>query len=131
MSNKLTLNLGFRWDFQVPRTFRGNQMDGIFNTSVVNPVSSSLPFVVLGGTEFAGVNGQRRSAYAMNWLDMQPRIGFAYAFRPTLSLRGFVAKNYQIDSSTNGNVGFSTSTSYVPSLDGGLTPYTATHRARG
>jgi Carboxypeptidase regulatory-like domain len=126
VTNKLTLNLGFRWDFQVPRVLRGNQMDGIFNTSAINSVSASLPFAVLGGTEFAGVNGQPRSAFAMNWFDLQPRIGFAYAFRSNLSLRGFVAKNYQIDASTNGNAGFATSTNYVPSLDGGLTPYTAT-----
>jgi hypothetical protein len=126
ITNKLTLNLGFRWDFQVPRVERHNQMDGVFNTSIINPVTSVSPVTIMGGTEFAGINGQPRSAFGMNWFQVQPRIGFAYAFRPTLSLRGFIAKNYQIDASTNGNTGFSTSTSYTTSLDGGLTPYTAT-----
>lgn len=126
VTKNLTLNLGFRWDFQAPRISRYNKQDGIFNTSVVNPVSSQVGFAVMGGTEFAGVNGQPQAAYAMNWDDWQPRIGFAYAIRPTISIRGGIAKNYEIDNSMNGTTGFSASTGYVNSLDGGLTPYTAT-----
>jgi hypothetical protein len=124
ITKNLTLNLGFRWDFQVPRVLRNDKMNGMFNTSVINPVTSQLGFAVMGGTEFAGVNGQPHAAYALNKFDWQPRIGFAYAFRPTMSLRGFIAKNYVVDSSINGQAGFSTTTSYVDSIDNGLTPYT-------
>lgn len=128
ITKKLTLNLGFRWDFQQPRTVRNNQVNGAFDTSVINPISSQLSFVVMGGPTFAGVNGQPRTAYAMNKYEWQPRIGFAYAIKPTISLRGFVAKNYPIDSNINGNWGYSTSTSYQNSVysDGvyGSQPYT-------
>jgi hypothetical protein len=126
ITNKLTLNLGFRWDVQTPPVLRGDKMNGIFNTQVINPITSQLSFTVMGGTEFAGVNGQPRAAYKLNWWDWQPRVGFAYAFKPTMSLRGFVAKNYLLDESVNGSTGFSTSTGYQNSPDGGLTPYTAT-----
>ena len=128
IAKNLTLNLGFRWDFQVPRTVRNNSMNGAFDTSVINPVSSMVPFAVLGGPTYAGVNGQPRSAYAMNKYEWQPRIGFAYAVKPNISLRGFVAKNYPIQTGVNGNFGFSSSTGYQSSVysDGvvGSQPYT-------
>lgn len=126
VTKKLTLNLGFRWDFQTPKVERWNKVDGAFNTSVVNPASSQLPFQVKGGMTFAGVNGAPRAAYAMNWDDWQPRVGFAYAMAPNMSLRAGVGKNMLVDSTMNGTLGYSASTGYVASLDGGLTPYTAT-----
>jgi hypothetical protein len=131
ITRNLTLNLGFRWDFQVPRVERDNKQDGVFNFSVSNPVNTLLSgtgVTIMGGPEFAGVNGQSRSAYAMNWYDWQPRVGFAYAIKPTITLRGFIAKNYLIDQGINPNeqTGYSANTGYVNSTDGGLTPYTAT-----
>ena len=41
----------------------------------------------MGGTEFAGVNGAPRGAYATNLLNIQPRVGAAYAFTSKTSLR--------------------------------------------
>jgi hypothetical protein len=128
IAKNLTLNLGFRWDFQVPRTVRNNSMNGAFDTSVINPVSSMASLAVMGGPTYAGVNGQPRSAYAMNKYEWQPRIGFAYAVKPNISLRGFIAKNYPIQTGVNGNFGFSSSTGYQNSVysDGvvGSQPYT-------
>jgi hypothetical protein len=129
ITKNLTLNLGFRWDFQMPRTVRDNQVNGAFDTSVINPVSSQLSVAVVGGPTFAGVNGQPKTAYAMNKFEWQPRVGFAYAYSPKISLRGFVAKNYPIDNGLDGNWGFSTSTGYTNSVYSdavyGSQPYTA------
>ena len=127
VTNKLTLNLGLRWDFQQPRTVRNNKMTGAFNTNVVSQIpGSTLPLT--GGPTYAGVNGQPTSAFAMNKREWQPRIGFAYAIRPTFSVRGFIAKNYPINNSINGNYGFSTTTNYTNSVDApaalGAQPYT-------
>jgi hypothetical protein len=135
VTRKLTLNLGLRWDFLTPEVERQNAMTGQFNTTVVNPVSSSIPTgtaalgsntSLQGGLTFSGVNGQSRGAYSMNKLDLQPRIGFAYAISDKMVLRGGIGENYMNDQTINGSDGFSNSTSYTNSLDGGITPYTAT-----
>ena len=134
-TRKLTLNLGLRWDFTTPETERHNKMTGVFNSSVLNPVSALIPTGtaalgtnknVQGGLTFAGVNGQSRGAYRMNKMDIQPRIGFAYALSDKMSLRGGVGESYISDQANNGSDGFSSSASYTNSLDNGVTPYTAT-----
>ncbi len=135
ITRKLTLNLGLRWDFTTPETERFNKMDGAFNQTVLNPVSSMIAAGsaalgtntnLQGGLTFAGVNGQSRGAYKMNMLDIQPRLGFAYAISDKMTIRGGIGENYMADQSTNGSDGFSSSASYTNSLNNGLTPYTAT-----
>jgi len=79
-----------------------------------------------GGLTFAGVNGQPRGAYRMNKLQVQPRIGFAYAISDKMSLRGGIGENILNLQILPGSDGFSSSTSYNNSLNNGLTPYTST-----
>ena len=135
VSKKLTLNLGMRWDLTTPETERHNKMNGAFNSTILNPVSAMIATGtaalgsnknVQGGMTFAGVNGQSRGAYKMNKLDVQPRLGFAYAISQKMSLRGGVGLSYISDQSSNGADGFSSSASYTNSLDNGVTPYTST-----
>jgi hypothetical protein len=135
LTSKLSLNLGLRWDFTSPGVERHNKMNGVFNGSILNPVSSQIASGsaalgtntnVQGGLTFAGVNGQSRGAYKMNMLDIQPRIGFAYSISDRMTIRGGIGETYTADQSTNGSDGFSNSTSYNSSLNNGLTPYTAT-----
>ena len=135
LTKKLTLNLGLRWDLTTPGVERHNKMTGAFNQTILNPVSASIPggtgalgtnTNLQGGVTFAGVNGQPRGAYKMNMLDIQPRIGFAYALSDKMSVRGGIGENYTADQSVNGSDGFSSSTGYNNSLNNGLTPYTAT-----
>jgi len=135
ITRKLTLNLGLRWDFTAPGVERHNKMNGAFDPTILNPISAKVPTGTAalgtntnlqGGLTFAGVNGQSRGAYKMNMLDIQPRLGFAYAISDKMTVRGGIGENYMADQSTNGSDGFSSSTSYTNSLDNGLTPYTAT-----
>lgn len=135
LTKKLTLNIGLRWDFLTPKVERYNRLDGVFNTGAVNPVSLQIPTgsaalgtstTLMGGLEFAAVNGQPRAAYRLNKLNVQPRVGFAYAITPKMSIRGGIGQNYLNDSYSNPTSGFSSSTGYNNSLDGGITPYTAT-----
>lgn len=134
-TNRLTLNLGLRWDFTTPGVERHNKMNGAFDATVLNPVSAMIQAGTTalgtntnlqGGLTFAGVNGQSRGAYHMNMMDIQPRLGFAYAISDKMSIRGGIGETYVADQSTNGSDGFSSSTAYTNSLDNGLTPYTAT-----
>ena len=133
-TRKLTLNLGLRWDFLTPTTERHNTILGTFNPTVVNPVTSQIPSgtaalgwntTIMGGLGYAGVNGQPRAQTEMNKLNLQPRLGFAYAIGDKMSIRGGVAENYEnFWWGQNGSDGFSQWTGYNSSVDGGYTPYT-------
>ena len=68
VSKRLSLNLGFRWDFNTPPTERFNRMNRGFDPNVVSPVNQLINqqqfpgYSVKGGLLFAGVNGQSRAA---------------------------------------------------------------------
>jgi hypothetical protein len=130
LTPKLTLNLGLRYDILGPRTDRFNRLNYTFNGTAVNPVNSQItnPALlngkqVLGGIEFAGVNGNPRGAFATNYGDIQPRAGIAYAIDAKTSVRAGFGMMYINTEATNSNVGFSATTNYTNSLDNGVTPY--------
>jgi hypothetical protein len=126
ITKKLTLNLGLRWDLATPEVERHNKMNGAFDQTASYQIPSMGGGNYQGGLTFAGVNGQPRGAYRMNKLQIQPRLGFAYALSDKMSLRGGIGENFLNVQETNGSDGFSSSTSYTNSLNNGLTPYTST-----
>lgn len=127
---KLTLNLGLRWDFNIAANERYNRLNRSFAANLVNPANglidrTSFPgFPELrGGLLFAGVNGVPRLAADIRKFNIQPRFGAAYQIGSKLVLRGgwgryFVNPNNDY-LQTNG---FSVSTPFLSSLDGGRTP---------
>ncbi|MCC6394594.1 MAG: carboxypeptidase regulatory-like domain-containing protein, partial [Bryobacterales bacterium] len=64
VSNKLTLNLGMRWEMSTPRVERNNRQ------STFDLGTKQLLI--------AGQNGNARTLFNNAWKDFQPRIGFAY-----------------------------------------------------
>jgi len=128
---KLTLNLGFRWDLTFPMTERHNKINYRFNQNVVNPINSDANYSssaaggrsAMGGVEFAGVNGNPRSAWKLNKNELQPRLGAAYAINGKTSLRGGIGLMYLTVEERGSNYGFNASSSYVDSVNGlGVTP---------
>ena len=115
LGDRLTLNYGLRWEAELPRREVNNRMNS-FDPVAVNPVSGT-PGVVT----FAGVDGTPVRAYATDWNNLGPRIGFAYQL--TLSgrtvLRGGSGIFYgPTVSNTIGDtaaLGFSTAASFVVS----------------
>jgi hypothetical protein len=77
----LTLNLGLRWLAQ--GGYRGvyNHM-GTFDPTLLNPATKTL-----GAMWFQGQDG-RNSLQATIWDNFEPRIGFAWSFKPNWVLRG-------------------------------------------
>jgi hypothetical protein len=150
VSRKLSLNLGLRYDIEAGPIERYNHLNRGMCLTCVNPITSNSVYqtnianasnnaawqaaystlgtsapnlsTVYGGIQFAGVNGQPRDAYDVDWTVLSPRLGFAYAFNDKTVLRagwGWVA-GYGIEAGTSD--GFSISTPYITSLNGGATP---------
>ncbi len=129
LTRKLTVNLGLRWDFNVPPNERFNRMNRGFDAVAVNPTNSmvnrgqfpDLP-TLRGALLFAGVNGAPRNAADTYNKAIQPRLGFAYQLANRLAVRGGWGRYYL--NPTNDYLqtsGFSTSTSLINTLDGGRT----------
>jgi Carboxypeptidase regulatory-like domain/TonB dependent receptor len=125
VTRKLTFNIGLRYGFDVPRTERYNRME-TFDPNVASPVAAKvgLPNLV-GGIEYAGVNGAGRQQYATDFNGFDPRFGFAYQLNSSLVVRGgygiFHAPSLRAAGATIGNYGFSATTTYTGSPNG-LTP---------
>ncbi|MEO7653448.1 MAG: carboxypeptidase regulatory-like domain-containing protein, partial [Bryobacteraceae bacterium] len=71
VSNRLTLNLGLRWEVETPRFDARNALSGL-DLKAINPVCN-CPGVVT----FAGVNGSSKYASDFDWNNFGPRFGFA------------------------------------------------------
>ncbi len=128
LTEKLTANFGFRYETESPYTDRHNELN-YFDPTVASPAANSAFPNLQGGLVFAGVNGNPRSVYRWNRLQFDPRVGFAYSlFRNTVVRGGFGTVYAPLEISNNAvgfspSGGFSSSTSWITSLNGGLTPY--------
>jgi hypothetical protein len=113
ITDRLTLNAGLRYEVEFPRWVVGNKMNS-FDPVAINPVSGT-PGVVT----FAGLNGTPKRAYATDWNNIGPRLGFAYRIpgKTETVVRGGAGIFYGPSiSNTIGDVaslGFSTSASYT------------------
>jgi hypothetical protein len=122
VSQKLTLNLGIRYEFETPRTERYDRVN-VFNPTVASPLAgpAGLPNLV-GGLEFAGVDGRGRRQFPTDSNNIAPRFGFAFQALRNTVIRGgygiFYAPSYRAAGGTVGNFGYRSDTPYVGSLDG-------------
>ena len=128
LSRRLTVNVGLRWDVNLPATERYDQINRGFFADQVNPISERIDktafpgFVVKGGIGFVGKNGLSRSPVDTDWNNFQPRIGAAFTLNDKTVLRGGWGIFY-LNPVIPGNLnGFSQSTPYVASTDAGRTP---------
>ena len=123
----LTLNIGFRYDLNGAIVERHNRVDYQFNTSVVNPVAYQVSSTYLngplkGGMEFVGVNGNPRAYNAVAKTNLQPRLGFSYSMRSTTVFHGGFGVIFKNPNPGPNQLGFSSTTQYDASNDGGQTP---------
>ena len=123
VTSHLTLNLGLRWDVEIPRTERHDRME-VFDPLAASPLSSVYSGSK-GGLVFMGVNGVGRRQYDPRWNDYSPRVGFAYEVSPGTSIRGaygiYFGPSTRAAAATIGNVGFSASTTF-DAVPGNVTP---------
>ena len=124
---KLTLNLGLRYDLNGAVVERHNRVNYEFNPSVTNPVSSqvsspALNGPVMGGLEFVGVNGNPRAFNALVKTNIQPRVGFSYSPVERTVVHGGFGVFFLNPNPGPNQYGFSATTQYNASNDGGKTP---------
>jgi hypothetical protein len=129
INKRLTLNLGVRWDFMPGETERHNRGDYAFATTAVNPISSevSVPGYsqILGGVRYLGVNGNPRSTYPLKLTNIQPRIGFAWAWNSRTVLRGGFGESMRSPQNAPSSFGYNATTTYQandPSRTGSTYP---------
>ena len=79
VNGKLTVNLGFRWDFNGAVTEEENRLNYAFDPTIVNPVSSLVGQQVMGGIRFAGVDGAPTQPWKYDKNNYQFRTGMAYS----------------------------------------------------
>jgi hypothetical protein len=123
VNQKLTVNLGIRYDIQTPPTDRFNRLSNF--TFAPNPISSQVPGLNLPGN-LQYVNGNQRGVYNTNYTNFAPRAGLAYSATHNLVFRAGYGIFYTPamefgDYQGLSLQGFSQTTPYVGTIDG-VTP---------
>ncbi len=125
VSQKLTINLGIRWEVGLGDREKYNRL-AYFDPTYPNPLGTSpaLP-PITGALQWVGDN-HSRNQQATDFLNFNPRIGLAYSLSPKTVFRGgygifFLPRNIQGNGA--GAVEAVRTTSMVTSLDGNVTPF--------
>ncbi len=130
VTRRLTINLGLRYDFDIPRTDRFNRINWM-DLGAPSPIAdvaslkAIFPNRLNGLMKFADDN--HRTPYDGDYNNVQPRFGLAYALNNKTSLRAAYGLFYVVSRHTiKGEVGtaYGFTDSSIPwSLDSGLTQY--------
>lgn len=122
VTSKLTLNLGLRFEYESGIQESNNKLIVGFNATQPSPLQ--IPGLnLLGGVQYAGVNGAPAQTGNALGVKPAPRFGFAYAVDGKTVIRGGYGIywvptffNYQ------NAIGYSQTTSIVASTNGNFTP---------
>ncbi len=128
VNQKLTLNLGLRYDYDSPRTERYNRFN-FYDLNAPSPLASKQTAFpnLKGGVVFVGVNGQPRHQYFKDTNNLAPRLGLAYQFNQKTVIRAGYAHIFgpsnQAAQGTVGPFGFRIEYPWQTTNNGGLTPF--------
>ncbi|MGH9666304.1 MAG: TonB-dependent receptor domain-containing protein, partial [Bryobacteraceae bacterium] len=122
VTQRLTLNLGLRWEYESAVHDRYNVLSN-FDPDIASPLS--VPGLSLrGGLTFPGANGVSSGLIDPSMKNFGPRAGFAYQVSRKIVVRGGYGIFYvpTIGASYT-STGFTINTPMTTTIDGGLTPY--------
>jgi len=121
VSSKLSVNLGFRWDFNSPVHEQDDRLNYIFDPSIQNPVGSKVGQPVQGGLTFLSQNGNPSTPYKYDKNNWQGRAGVAYQINEKTVFRAGYGKYFLNPTGQGQTQGFSLSTQLISSNDGNRT----------
>lgn len=104
VSQKLTLNLGLRWDYFPPFHEVQNRWS-FLNANLVNPATGNPGALQFAGDRGAGVSCQCTTPVNTWWKNFGPRVGLAYAVTPNTVIRAGYALVYSIGGGVGGRAG--------------------------
>jgi Carboxypeptidase regulatory-like domain len=125
VSNRLTINLGLRWELGIGDREKYNRL-AYFDPTIPNSLGPAAGLPQLTGA-LQWVGGQNsRNQQATDYLNFNPRVGLAYRLDDKTVLRAgygifFLPRNIQ--GNGNGAVEAVRTTTMVNSLDNNITPY--------
>ncbi len=126
VTRKLTLNLGLRYDFDIPR-WETEDRYSFWNFDQEATINSQVPEYDLRGVfNFVATGGNPRSPFDGDYNNFAPRIGFAYALDNKTSIRGGYGFFYALSRATvKGHLGsgFQSNSSVQWSRDSNATQY--------
>lgn len=126
VNNKLTLNLGIRWEHEKGIAEQNNGIVTKFDGTVANVLAAGVTGIApKGAVVYAGQSGAPTTTgnpYNSKW---GPRFGFAYSLNPKTVVRGgygiFFAPQFALGAPI-ATVGYNQTTGYVASNDSNVTP---------
>ncbi len=125
LTRKLTINLGLRYDLDVPRTERYNQLSW-FDFGAPSPIAGRVPAFPNMLGQFRFTDDDIRSPIDGDYNNIQPRIGFAYALDSRTAIRGGYGIFYSLSRATiKGHLGTGFQTNSGPQFtrDANVTRY--------
>jgi len=121
VNRKLTINLGLRWETEMPRTEVFDRYS-YWDLNAKSPIS--VPgYNLMGVMKFVG-GSNPRSPFDADRNNFAPRVGFAYALNDKTSIRAGVGMFYVLSRATvsgHTGAGFQTNAGVPWSLDSGAT----------
>lgn len=123
--NRLTINVGLRWEYEQPRTERYNRF-GTFDFDSPFPINVPALPNLRGTLRLAGQEGEPRGQFNSTLMNFGPRFGIAYRVNNVTVIRTgyaiFFAPRFGTTGAQNfGMPGAQVSTPWVSSVDG-VTP---------
>ena len=137
-TRKLTINLGFRWEYESPATERYNRSSRDIDLATTNPIQAqalasyakapipevpAAQFRTTGGLTFLGRDGLPRQIRDPFYKGFMPRIGYAWQLNPKTVFRGgvgFFVVPAGVDYTDVAQPGFNQRTNAVSSVDNGV-----------
>ena len=130
-SDKLTINLGLRYEYELGEREANNQMAVGFdqNASYIDPITGTT---MHGGLAFAGVNGYPIHTANQSHTKFSPRVGVAYQIRRGTVLQAGFGVFYAPEAVAAFTPGYSQSSSYAAGTGGNITaPISASQMGTG
>ncbi|MBI5281043.1 MAG: TonB-dependent receptor [Candidatus Solibacter usitatus] len=139
LTRRLTVNLGLRWEYDLPVTERYNRLVAQFAGGTPNPIDAAAKanyarnpiseiapadFRVLGGLGWVSQTGSGRSPFTTGGTNFMPRLGLAYQLTPKTVLRagyGLFFDTVGVNQTVPIQTGFAQTTPIQVTRDGGLT----------